>query len=223
MKPETAKQEYRRSYSYPLIRPLGRVLRKAGFISKCQVRLALRDQKMCNNLRIGDIFVLRGWVKEETVEFFAQDWPKIIKKGADKPIEYYLKLAGILSDNQIEQILKEQAQTGLQFGAIAVIKGWLQQITLDFFLAHLAPEEKAHSPFVGKQDNTDNNGSQELYIGQGKITLPDKPTEMPNNIDIDLTSDLQAWNDTQPDIDPDKIDLAYVLKKPNPKFQIVSC
>ncbi len=172
----------------PVTRPLGRVLRKAGLVSRAQVYLALEDQKNFPNLLLGEIMVLRGWLKQETVDFFVKQWPKIVKIGAVQPIGHYFRAAGLLDEQQIEVILKEQIHIGLRFGSVAVLKEWVKQTTLDFFLEHLAPDAKNYSPFVGKQVKVVNE--KNLYIGQASITVPDatlhnhhdkKPLSDPHN------------------------------------------
>lgn len=50
-------------------RPLGDYLVEAGLLSPAQVHVALNDQCM-TGLRFGEILVKRGWVKEQTVEYF---------------------------------------------------------------------------------------------------------------------------------------------------------
>ncbi|MBE9170599.1 tetratricopeptide repeat protein [Pleurocapsales cyanobacterium LEGE 06147] len=118
-------------------KPLGLVLQRAGLVSPEQIKIALRDQTRLPNRRIGEILALRGWIKPETVSFFAEKWPKLIQQKQKQPLGQYLKAAALLNEQQIETILKEQKVTGLKFGILAVFQGLIEQATLDFFLEEL--------------------------------------------------------------------------------------
>jgi tetratricopeptide (TPR) repeat protein len=122
------------------IKPLGKVLQKAGLISTAQVELALQQQMETKNMRLGAILASRGWLKQETADFFAQLPTKLSHK-SQQPLGHYLKQAGLLDEHQINTILLDQKQMGLRFGELAVLKGWIQPATLEFFLEYLAPQE----------------------------------------------------------------------------------
>jgi hypothetical protein len=62
-----------------VIKPLGLVLRKAGLISSAQVEIALKESLGLPKYKIGEILAIRGWIKPETADFFAEIWPYIIK------------------------------------------------------------------------------------------------------------------------------------------------
>lgn len=85
-----------------------------------------------NQTRLGEILARRGWLKQETADFFAEQWPTLLSQ-TKQPLGQYFKEAALLNKVQIEAILSEQRQTGLKFGELAVQKGWLKRITLDFF------------------------------------------------------------------------------------------
>lgn len=129
-------------------KPIGEVLREAGLISSAQLAVALQDQQYRPDLRIGDILELRGWVKRDIIEFFAQQWPQVAREPRDQPIGYYFQQAGLLNAQQIQALLKEQLQAGMRIGALAVLRGWLSQKTVDLFLRYLAPEDYFASPFI---------------------------------------------------------------------------
>ncbi|WP_017297310.1 hypothetical protein [Nodosilinea nodulosa] len=139
-------------------RPLGEMLQRAGLLSQAQLDVVLRDQQWQPDLRIGDILELRGWVKRDAIEFFAEQWPKLVAVGRDSPIGYYFQQAGLLDAHQVEALLKEQAQAGLRIGALAVLHGWLSQETLDWFLRSLAPEESASSAFIKRKQVNNGDG-----------------------------------------------------------------
>ena len=62
-----------------VIKPLGLVLRKAGLISSAQVEIALEESLNLPKYKIGEILAIRGWIKPETADFFAEIWPYIIE------------------------------------------------------------------------------------------------------------------------------------------------
>jgi hypothetical protein len=127
---------------------IGLLLQEAALVSPAQIEVALLDQSIYTDLRLGEILALRGWVKQETADFFAECWSAEIDLDQDYPLGYYLKSAALLDEQQVQDILKEQPNLGLRFGAIAVLKGWVRQETLNFFLDHLSPHHKEASAFV---------------------------------------------------------------------------
>jgi hypothetical protein len=131
-------------------KPIGNVLKQAGLISDAQLEVALREQSAYSDLRLGEICALHGWLDQQTADFFAEVWPRLLRESKDKTLGYYLKTAALLDEQQMTMILKEQSQTGMRIGAIAVLRGWLKQSTLDFFLKYLAPTERSESPFMRK-------------------------------------------------------------------------
>lgn len=135
----------------PKTRPLGEMLQRAGLLSQAQLDVVLQDQQWQPDLRIGDILELRGWVKRDAIEFFAEQWPQLATAGRDNPIGYYFQQAGLLNSQQVDALLKEQKQAGLRIGALAVLHGWLSQETLDWFLRSLAPEESTSSAFMKRK------------------------------------------------------------------------
>ena len=55
-------------------KPIGEILQEAGLITSPQLQVALRDQTYYQDMRLGEILALRGWVGQETADFFAQEW-----------------------------------------------------------------------------------------------------------------------------------------------------
>ena len=117
---------------------LGELLQEAGLITPSQVNLVLDTQAKHRHLRFGEIVANLGWVNQETIDFFADHLPKVAAEPRKQPIGHYLKAAQLLSDQQIEAILAEQALTRMRFGEIAVEKGWLKNETVDSILRYLA-------------------------------------------------------------------------------------
>lgn len=114
---------------------IGHLLQQAGLLSGDQVSLVLKVKEESPELLFGEIVAQQGWVKPETVEFFAELLPQLMAQGKRSPIGEYLKLAGLLDESQIAQILQDQQHTNLRFGEIAVSKGWVKPKTIKFILA----------------------------------------------------------------------------------------
>jgi hypothetical protein len=49
-------------------KPIGAYLIEAGLLSTAQVEVILTDQQ-CTELKFGEIAALRGWIKQQTVEY----------------------------------------------------------------------------------------------------------------------------------------------------------
>lgn len=119
-------------------RPLGEILIEAGLISAAQLEFALQQQKSENRL-IGEILASHNWIKQETADFFAEQWNNLLQQKNKKPLVYYLRHAGLLDDQQIAFLLREQKQQKKppRFHRLAVERGFIKQITVDFFLANV--------------------------------------------------------------------------------------
>lgn len=128
---------------------LGQKLRKAGLVSCSQIQVALKDQEYNQNLLIGEILALRGWIEQQTVDFFADEWQPLINQLEKYPLGYYLVKSGLLTGEQTYLILEEQKQLWIKFGSIAIIKGLITQDTLNFFLDSIFPGASSQSPAMG--------------------------------------------------------------------------
>lgn len=186
----------------PKTRPLGEVLQRAGLLSQAQLEVVLQDQKWQPDLRIGDILEVRGWVKRDAIEFFAEQWPQLAKVGRDHPIGYYFQQAGLLDSKQVDALLKEQAQAGLRIGALAVLHGWLSQETLDWFLRSLAPEESASSAYIKRRqsnevDRTSPAGQARsaAQATQAQLSQPKPVTGPPAKAPTEPNLDDISWVD----------------------------
>ena len=84
---------------------LGETLRDAGLITEAQLQTVLRDKQEYKEQKVGEILALRGWLKQETVDFFAEEWTRCLEQGAKYPIGEYLKQAALLNQENIEYIL----------------------------------------------------------------------------------------------------------------------
>ena len=119
-------------------RPLGEVLIEAGLITASQIEFALQLQSS-SNLRIGEILASHNWIEQQTADFFADKWGKLLKQKQKKPLIYYFRSAGLLNEQQIAVLIREQKQQSKpkRFHRLAIEKGYLKQITVDFFLANI--------------------------------------------------------------------------------------
>jgi tetratricopeptide (TPR) repeat protein len=142
-------------------KPLGFLLQKAGLVSSEQINIALKDQSHLRNRKIGEILAIRGWIKPETADFFAEEWPKILKQKPRQPLGQYFKAAALMDEQQIAGILAEQRRIGLKFGTLAVLEGLIEQKTLDFFLEEL-DISKRDDTSVDKLSPVKSNKSQHL-------------------------------------------------------------
>ena len=65
--------------SSPRTKRIGGYLVEAGLLTPAQVDVVLNDQKQ-SGLRFGEILAARGWVKQETVDYFME---KVIRPERD--------------------------------------------------------------------------------------------------------------------------------------------
>jgi len=124
---------------------LGLRLQQAGLISAAQIQIALQDQIQYNHLELEEILSLRGWLKTETIDFFSNQIIKLIKHSQQISLIKCLKQAGLLTEAEIESIVKIQKDTGVVFDSLAVSLGYIKQSTLEFFKKYLVnsqPESK---------------------------------------------------------------------------------
>lgn len=131
-----------------IIKPVGQVLQEAGLINEGQLQVALIEQGIYTNLKLGEILALHGWVKQETADFFGEQMHYLIEKNIHVKIGNYFHQAGLLSQEDIDDILTEQKDLGIKFGSAAVLKGCLKQETLEFFLKYFALETENNQKFL---------------------------------------------------------------------------
>ena len=129
-----------------MIKPIGQILLEAGLVNEGQIQVALIEQDNYRHLKLGEILVLHGWLKQKTADFFAEDIRKLIIANTHNKIENYFLKAGLLSQQDIEAILEEQRLTGVKFGYLAVLRGFVREETLEFFLRYLTKENNSGEP-----------------------------------------------------------------------------
>ena len=139
-------------------KPIGEILQDAGLITSPQLEVALRDQAYYQDMRLGEILALRGWVKQDTADFFVQEWFKLVNRRIEHPIGFYLQKAGLLSEQDIKAILLEQHIHSLRFGDTAVKQGLIKPNTVEFFLQNLFPSQlrQIPQPHQEKKRNSQN-------------------------------------------------------------------
>ena len=133
-------------------KPLGIILQEADLVSKAQVEVGLQDQSYHPHMRLGEILVMRGWLKSQTADFFARDWFEFIQNRKKQYLGYYLQKSALLEPKDIEAILEEQKLNKIRFGSAAVLQGLIKQTTLDFFLMYLFPNEVGASYFSSRNN-----------------------------------------------------------------------
>lgn len=126
-------------------KPLGQLLNEAGLISAHQIEIALLEQVEIPRLKIGEIFSLRGWIKQETADFFADQWDQLLQQNPKRPLVYYLRHAALLDQNQIDFLMqqRENHQKQVRFHQIAIQHGLIKQQTIDFLIKNLLAPYKS--------------------------------------------------------------------------------
>ncbi|BAQ62789.1 hypothetical protein GM3708_3195 [Geminocystis sp. NIES-3708] len=187
----------------------GEILEEAGLISSAQLKLALADQNQFLTLKIGEILALRGWLKQETVDFLVQLFfePKIIRTEKQYPIGQYFKQAGLLTEDQINTIVKQQKQLGIKFCQLAVMKGFLHQQTVDFFLENLT--HKKQKTLILDDDKTVNTLNIQTIISDytSYEFVKDQEKISNNNLKDQLLSETTFINDSEIEYSPMWIDI----------------
>ncbi|MEM8675164.1 MAG: hypothetical protein AAGF83_15020 [Cyanobacteria bacterium P01_G01_bin.67] len=148
-------------------KPIGEILQEADLITSPQLEVALRDQTYYEDMRLGEILALRGWIKQDTADFFVQEWFKLINHRIEHPIGFYLNKAGLLTEQDIKVILAEQHRQSLRFGDTAVQQGLIKPSTINFFLQNLFPSQLQRD----RQHNLKQQQQQKQKITSDDITF----------------------------------------------------
>ncbi|MDJ0724656.1 MAG: hypothetical protein QNJ38_06060 [Prochloraceae cyanobacterium] len=186
---------------------LGLRLQQAGLISAAQIQIALQDQMQYNHLELEEILSLRGWLKAETIDFFSTQIIKLIKHSQQISLIKCLKQAGLLTEAEIESIVKIQKDTGVVFDSLAVSLGYIKQSTLEFFKKYLVnsqPESKIKNPneeldsqdILESQETIQNSYEEDFSsLSEEKTVVEQTPTtKIVNNSDFfdpKITSSLK--------------------------------
>lgn len=118
---------------------------QAGLLSDTQAQVVRYDRELHPEMSLGEILALRGWAVEETIDFFELLWEMRHTQPERKNIGQYLLEAHLIDEEQLEDILAAQKHDAwgrsLRFGEIAVLKGYVNQHTIHFFIEHLFPDQ----------------------------------------------------------------------------------
>ena len=165
---------------------IGEILLEAGLISSTQLKIALTFQRESSQeLRLGDIIASKGWLKKETIDFLLKiASPSYkLKYTTGQPIGYYLLKAGLLSSEQINQILQEQKKLGLKFCYLAVLRGFIKAETADFFIKNVV--DRVSVSTLQSSFNLDNKDDQVKTYLLGN----DSCLQIENNVYEDIVKD----------------------------------
>lgn len=131
----------RRFHHYRHAQPIGELLHQAGLLTTEQVQEILKAKATYPKLQFGQLLAQRGWLKPETVNFLIENLPRLPAAREKQLIGMCLLAAGLLTEEQIQIILREQHQNGSngsRFGTIAADHGWLKQETVDWLVKSMA-------------------------------------------------------------------------------------
>jgi exopolysaccharide biosynthesis WecB/TagA/CpsF family protein len=113
---------------------IGHLLLEAGLLTHEQIDIILNYKRDNPDLLFGEIVVKQGWLTQETIDFFAEQLFQMQQDKNQYPVGQYLKKAGLIDDEKIDQILQKQQFSQLRFGEIAAEQGWVKQQTTDFIV-----------------------------------------------------------------------------------------
>ena len=85
---------------------LGSYLIEAGLLTPAQIEVALADQQL-NGVRLGEVLVRRGWIKEETVEYFMRKVVEPERQASENQAEAYLES----SRNLVKTLMQQNKET----------------------------------------------------------------------------------------------------------------
>ena len=188
---------------------IGEILTDAHLVTQGQLQVALYDQQAFSSHRLGEIFVMRGWLKQQTVDFFADQWRILCNCPTRQSLGTYLIEAGLLTEDAVNQIIADQRHNGYRFGANAVLRGFIHQETLDYFLKELFPEKSHDAPIVFNEKL-----NQQL---KAKRTIPPTPRSPQTNTSpktnqfiLRETVEHRKSKETTPPVTPQNDDVEWV-------------
>ena len=76
----------------PKLMLLGETLQNAGLISKKQIKKILLERQYNFELKFGEAFAAKGWIKQQTANFFAEEWHSLLQQSERQPLGYYIIL-----------------------------------------------------------------------------------------------------------------------------------
>ncbi|MEM9136959.1 MAG: hypothetical protein AAGB01_06385 [Cyanobacteria bacterium P01_F01_bin.42] len=85
---------------------LGSYLVEAGLLTPAQIQVALADQQLAG-VRLGEVLVRRGWIKEETVEYFMRKVVEPERQASTGQAEAYMES----SRNLLKTLIQNHAES----------------------------------------------------------------------------------------------------------------
>ncbi len=116
-------------------------LNQAGLMSESQIEIAIQDRNRHKDLTLEEIIILRGWLKEKTLDFFLEKLPKIINQPKTLSLAQCLEQAGLVSKEKIIDLLQSQQETGTNFDSLVMELGYIKKATLNFFINYLVKND----------------------------------------------------------------------------------
>lgn len=114
--------------------PLGKLLYRAGLISKQELDLLLRIQKeRAYSIKLGEIAIELGLLSPETVTFFSEKLPIIIEQKEILSIEEYLQQANLITSSQLELLKQKQSSSSQSLSELIREENYVSLQTLDWF------------------------------------------------------------------------------------------
>jgi UDP-N-acetylglucosamine transferase subunit ALG13/anti-anti-sigma regulatory factor len=132
---------------YPKM-PIGFTLQRAGLISPEQLVQVREIQAQSHHVLFGEVLVERGWLSQQTVDFFAERLPKLVNLRDQLPESHYLELSGLVDPDSLALLKQEQRQNNQSLFDLAVYRGVLTETTAEFLreLLGLSPSRRRSSP-----------------------------------------------------------------------------
>ncbi|MGK7911974.1 MAG: WecB/TagA/CpsF family glycosyltransferase [Synechococcus sp.] len=119
---------------------------RAGLLTEEQLAVVSSQQQADPHQSMADIISAQGWLKQQTIDFFVNELPRIEGDMRQKPLGVYLVDAGLLSSMQLAFLLRDKQRHGgnttgrYSIGDRVVQNGWIARKTVDFFLTEVAPD-----------------------------------------------------------------------------------
>ena len=128
-----------KSATFQDYQPLGEILIESGLITPYQVELALREQ-LKSNLKIGEILASHGCIKQQTADFFAEEWSKLRELKQKKPLVFYLLESGLINVEQVNNLVKKYKNSPKKKGFyhLLIEERYLKNITIEYFSTNLS-------------------------------------------------------------------------------------
>lgn len=137
----SASSQRPRPHANRYLQPIGQLMQQAGLLSPHQVENVLREQYQHPERRFGEILHQRGWAAPETVEFFLKS--RQSRRFGQHRLGDYLTAAALISEDQLQSLLSEQASVPLRLGELAIQRGWVQPATVHWFLTFMGDRAPA--------------------------------------------------------------------------------